>query len=120
VKYTLPSWTDLNRSGPPAGFRVGVRPFLLNGTVFNPGDDVPVAGIDRVRLRQLYEQRRIQPVLSGQLPAPAEVASAAAAVTADTVALLDVNVTVPVVEESVPGYVPRRKSMVRSQNKNKG
>jgi hypothetical protein len=93
---------------------------LLNGTVFNPGDDVPVAGIDRVRLRQLYEQRRIQPVLSGQLPAPAEVASAVAAVTAVADVIPNVSVAVPVVEESVPGYVPRRKSMVRSQNKNKG
>jgi hypothetical protein len=59
-------WTQLTRFGvpDPTEFRVIRRPMEIGGVgIVQPGETLPPDAItNRVRLRQLYEQRRIEPV----------------------------------------------------------
>jgi hypothetical protein len=62
IAVNLVPWPLLTRSGIPQ-FLVARRPLLIEGREYPVGDPLPPAIIpNRVRLRQLYEQRRLEPV----------------------------------------------------------
>jgi hypothetical protein len=115
---TQPAWPYLTRFGIPE-FRVIRRPIVTQGITIAVGSTVtPDTFLRRERLRQMYEQRLIEPV--GELvkapvipsraitrPSPNKFLVAAA--------VLDLDLSpVPVHEEAsrVSGYVPSRKKSV--------
>lgn len=64
ITRSLISWPQLTRTGTPQ-FLVCRRPLLLSGQEFSVGTHVPHDIVhNRSRLRQLYEQRRIEPVVA--------------------------------------------------------
>lgn len=58
--FRMPSWSNLTRNGMPQ-FEVARRPLLWAGETYAEAAPIPadLAGND-VRLRQLYEQRKIR------------------------------------------------------------
>ena len=64
ITRSLISWPQLTRTGTPQ-FLVCRRPLLLSGQEFAVGTNLPFDAVNnRSRLRQLYEQRRIEPVVA--------------------------------------------------------
>ena len=64
ITRSLISWPQLTRTGTPQ-FLVCRRPLLLSVQEFSVGTHVPHDIVhNRSRLRQLYEQRRIEPVIA--------------------------------------------------------
>ena len=64
ITRSLISWPQLTRTGTPQ-FLVCRRPLLLSGQEFAVGTHVPSDIVhNRSRLRQLYEQRRIELVVA--------------------------------------------------------
>ena len=62
--HSLISWPQLTRTGTPQ-FRVCRRALTMSGREFAIGTSLPVDAVhNRSRLRQLYEQRRIEPVIA--------------------------------------------------------
>jgi hypothetical protein len=62
IAVNLVPWPVLTRTGIPA-FLVARRPLCVEGREYPVGVEIPPALIpSRVRLRQLYEQRRLEPV----------------------------------------------------------
>jgi hypothetical protein len=69
----------------PAGPFVAGRSFIMSGVSYNHGDPVPVDGLERRRVIQMYEHRMLQVQPAGQgaaapTPAPARVKEARATV----------------------------------------
>ena len=61
ITVNLIPWPKLVRGGVPE-FRIARQPLTLNGTTYQQGEMVPHSAFrDRTRLRQMYEQRRIEP-----------------------------------------------------------
>lgn len=64
IRSLIP-FTQLTRLGVPPEFRVTRLPLLLDGIEIAVGDIVsPQSFPNRVRLRQMYEQRRIEPLVA--------------------------------------------------------
>lgn len=65
ITRSLIPWTQFIRQGVPSQFRVTRHPLLLNGVEVCPGEIVtPDVFLNRSRLRQMYEQRKIEPVVA--------------------------------------------------------
>lgn len=65
ITRSLIPWTQLIRQGVPDQFRVMRHALTLNGREVLPGEIVvPSDFLNRSRLRQMYEQRKIEPVVA--------------------------------------------------------
>jgi len=73
MTYSLTPFTQLIRRGMPE-FMVCRQPLLLSGDELQVGDVLPAtAMVNRTRVRQMYEQRRIMPIALTQAAAPLPV-----------------------------------------------
>lgn len=62
TNFRLLPWSKLTRNGVPR-FRVSRRPMTTLATTFEVGAELPVGAVaNQSRLRQLYEQRAIEPI----------------------------------------------------------
>jgi hypothetical protein len=62
IRVNLIPWRQLTRNGVPE-MVVARRPMSLHGSIYQPGHPVsPQDFVNRVRMRQLYEQRLLEPL----------------------------------------------------------
>jgi hypothetical protein len=105
-------WRELTRSGIPA-FVVARRPMVTEGVLTEVGEPVPPQiCVKRVRLRQLYEMRMIDPA-GGQAPAPALALATATVVARPSVPM---SPAAPAIGND-NSYVPPKRRTVRSRMK---
>lgn len=120
ITRSLIPWTQLIRQGVPDQFRVTRHTLTLNGREVLPGAIVvPSDFLNRSRLRQMYEQRKIEPVVapvgSVQAVRPVKeksIPSAFALGLPFDPGVIQVSDEQPVTTP-VPSYQPKRQSLSR-------
>ena len=126
--HDLLTWNKLTRGGTnvPPEFRVVRRPLEVGGTVFAVGATLPdiafPAAIRRARMRQFYEQRRIEPAIAPphtrqahRVPVAATVTPAPKPTPSSAIPLMETPLTASAPSNRTPkGYQPAKSAQSRA------